>query len=671
MFSFARGRATIRLHRLLTYETRMTTLNLQAKQDFLEKEASIRDPIKGIAELVWNALDADAAEVYVELVKNELGGITSIRVIDDGDGISQERAYQDFQNLGASHKRRAVKTRRHERAVHGKEGRGRLKFFSIARQAKWQTVAEVDGKRQALTLTIQANNLENCELSDPTETEESTGTMVELSPLKETFDSLASTDAFRQFSTVFAPYVLQYPDVRIVYNGFEVDPRITIHKMHDIPQRPIICPNRTIDDLRLKVIEWNTPTESRQIFFGGENGIVLGSQAAYVAAPNFMFSAYAYSAFFRELADANLLDLEGINDPDFLHIVDHIRGDLREYFRERQADLSKGLIQELKDQGAYPYEGEPGDEIEKRERQVFDIATYAVSSHSREFAKADSSLKRMTLTFLKEAVKHNPDALSTILRAVVNLPKVQQTEFSELLQRTELGNIISSSSLIADRVVILSTLRSMAFEPKYRQTVKERGQLDALVRDNTWLFGEQFHFTLPEAGLTRVMERVAFDLTGEKKRRSAVTKPDGKRGRIDQFLGRVVPGPDQNKREYLIIELKRPGLTIGRKELDQVEDYMNTIRRQPDFLHADTRWHFYLVTSEYDQAVEGRITQTGRSRGIAQVGDQYTLWVKSWGEVLRESEARHQFIQDKLKIEVSDTDIETRIRALTQAIIKA
>lgn len=649
----------------------MTTLSLQAKQDFLETEASTRDPIKGVAEFVWNALDADATDVRVELVKNDLGGITAIRIVDNGHGIPRDRADHDFGNLGDSHKRGAHKTRTHERAVHGKEGRGRLKFFSLARQARWKTISETDGKRLALTLTIRASNLEICDLSDSIETDEEVGTSVELSPLKDTFDQLGSTDTFRQFSTIFAPYILQYPDVHVFYNDFEVDPRVTIHKMHDIPQSALVCPTRTINDLRLKVIEWNTSTESRQIFFGGDNGIVLGSQAAYVTAPNFVYSAYAYSGFFRELADASLLDLEGINDPDFLHVLEHIRSDLKDYFRKRQADLSKGLIQELKDQGAYPYEGEPGDEIERRERQVFDIATYAVSSHSREFAKADSTLKRMTLTLLKEAVKHNPDALSTILRAVVNLPKGQQTEFSELLHRTELGNIISSSSLIADRMVILSTLRSMVFEPQYRQTVKERGQLDALVRDNTWLFGEQFHFTMAEAGLSRIMQRVAEDQTGKKTKRKAVTKLDGKKGRLDQFLGRVVPGPDQGKREYLVIELKRPGLTVTRRELDQVEDYMNAMLSQPDFLHTETRWHFFLITSEYDKAVEARITQANRQRGIAQTGDNYTLWVKTWAEVLRESEARHQFIQDKLKVEVSDEEIDARITALTQSVTKS
>lgn len=648
----------------------MTTLSLQAKQDFLEKEAATRDPIKGIAELVWNALDADATDVRVEFQTNELGGITAIHVIDNGTGISKSHADRDFSKLGESHKVKSPRTPLHERAVHGKEGRGRLKFFSIASRAVWKTIYSHDNDRFELKLEINANSLERCEVSDPVPTSGEPGTIVQLSPLKETFDRLMSSDAYREFSTVFAPYAVEYPNVKIAFNGFDVDPSITINRTYEIPQTTLVCPTRTIDDLRLKVIEWNAAPDSRQIFFGGDHGVVLGSQAAYVTAPNFPFTAYAYSAFFRELADTNLLELEGLNDPDFLFVLEHIRNELKDYFRKRQADLSKGLIQDLKDQGAYPYDGEPATEVEKRERQVFDIATYAVSSYSRDFAKAESGLKLITLTFLKEAVKHNPDAISTILRAVIGLPKTQQTEFSKLLQRTELSNIISSSSMIADRVAVISMLRQMVFEPKYKSSVKEKGQLDAIVRDNTWLFGEQFHLTLHEPGLTRIMNRVSSE-QGSKKRHHKVTKPDGKVGRADQFLGRVIPGPEQTEREYLLIELKRPSLRVGRKELDQVEDYMNALRGQPDFAHTHTKWHFYLITSEYDEAVDARIKQADRARGIAQLGDNYTIWVKTWGEILRECEARHQYIQDKLKVDVNDAEIEDRIQALTQAVVKS
>jgi DNA mismatch repair ATPase MutL len=46
----------------------MAILELKAQHDALQKIATMRDPVKALAEFVWNALDADATEVSVELV---------------------------------------------------------------------------------------------------------------------------------------------------------------------------------------------------------------------------------------------------------------------------------------------------------------------------------------------------------------------------------------------------------------------------------------------------------------------------------------------------------------------------------------------------------------------------------------------------------------------------
>jgi hypothetical protein len=102
-----------------------------------------------------------------------------------------------------------------------------------------------------------------------------------------------------------------------------------------------------VRDLSLKVIEWNTSVENRKIYLGGESGISLGSQAAFVPAPGFDYTAYAYSAFFQEIADANLLELEGLSDPDFMHVLEFIREQLAAYFRQRLVERSLGLIDEL------------------------------------------------------------------------------------------------------------------------------------------------------------------------------------------------------------------------------------------------------------------------------------------------------------------------------------
>ncbi len=53
-------------------------------------------PIQALTELVWNALDADAFDVKVDVIQNPLGGIDAIRVTDDGLGINALQFRCDF-----------------------------------------------------------------------------------------------------------------------------------------------------------------------------------------------------------------------------------------------------------------------------------------------------------------------------------------------------------------------------------------------------------------------------------------------------------------------------------------------------------------------------------------------------------------------------------------------
>lgn len=651
----------------------MTVLTLKAKHDHLQKVASTRDLVKAISEFVWNALDADAKRTSVEFSRNALGGLESIIIRDNGTGISKDRAEHDFESVGESWKLTKARTPVLSRAIHGKEGQGRLRFFSLARRAHWDTVYEQNKKRFKLSIDIDGDHLDTSNVSDPTpgDAKAETGTIVELAPLKETFDWLTGDEARSEFDSIFAPYILQYPDAEIIYDGKPVDPERTIERSHEFPKQTIICPGRVLKDLTVRVIEWKPRVTARKIYFGGESGVVLGSLAANVTAPGFEFSAYAYSPFFNEIAKANLLEFDGLTDPDFARVLEYVRDQLTDYFRFRQAEKSGELIQDLKAAGVYPYEGEPKNEVERHERQVFDITTHAVASYSRDFRKADNPLKKITLGLLREAVSNNPESVSRILKAVFNLPKVRQDEFSELLEKTELGNIISAANLVASRIVALQVLKEIVFEPKHRRSIKERGELDVLVRENTWLFGEGFHFTMAETGLTKIMNRVSAELALKRARGTKGRKPDGKIGRIDSFMGRLVPHGNENHREFLLIELKRPSLTIGRKELDQLEDYVNSILAQPDFVNTSTSWNFYLVTSEYDDVVKERITQENRAAGLFIDKPNHKVWVKSWAELIRDAESRLKFVQDKLQIEVSASDIEKRIAELKASVLRS
>ena len=60
-------------------------INVEVEKDFINRTLTGR-PVQALTELVWNAFDADAENVYVKLNHNELG-LESVEVIDDGTGV--------------------------------------------------------------------------------------------------------------------------------------------------------------------------------------------------------------------------------------------------------------------------------------------------------------------------------------------------------------------------------------------------------------------------------------------------------------------------------------------------------------------------------------------------------------------------------------------------------
>ena len=54
--------------------------------------AGVRDPLRAVAELIWNGIDAEAATVSVKLSYNEMDGVETVTVVDDGHGMNSQDA---------------------------------------------------------------------------------------------------------------------------------------------------------------------------------------------------------------------------------------------------------------------------------------------------------------------------------------------------------------------------------------------------------------------------------------------------------------------------------------------------------------------------------------------------------------------------------------------------
>lgn len=64
---------------------------IEVQPDFVERQGHAQ-PIPALAEIIWNALDADATAVDIEFEDDGLGGMSKIVVSDNGHGIARSEA---------------------------------------------------------------------------------------------------------------------------------------------------------------------------------------------------------------------------------------------------------------------------------------------------------------------------------------------------------------------------------------------------------------------------------------------------------------------------------------------------------------------------------------------------------------------------------------------------
>jgi hypothetical protein len=190
-----------------------------------------------------------------------------------------------------------------------------------------------------------------------------------------------------------------------------------------------------------------------------------------------------------------------------------------------------------------------------------------------DFEKSNAKQKRVMFRLLKQAIEENSSALQTILAEVLDLPKDKQDELAELLRQTSLSAIISAAKIVADRLEFLTGLEHLLFDPVSKKQLLERRQLHRLLAPNAWLFGEEFNLTADDESLNTVLERHLAILGHPAEDDGPVVRDDGRQGIVDLMLSRVVPWLDVQKREHLVVELKRPKQPVDGKVLQQIKDY--------------------------------------------------------------------------------------------------
>lgn len=640
----------------------MKTVTVKVNSDHLRTLSTAKKPILSVAELIWNSLDADTLNVTIELIDNALGALERIKVSDDGHGLNYEDAIVDFGNLGGSWKRTHGRSKNCGRLLHGRLGKGRFRAFGLGHRVTWITRFLQNGKTKEYSIVGKAEDPTHFVLSDPIDSNIDPGTEVLIENIQKNFTSLRGDNAIHEIALHFALYLRQYPDVSIKYDGHEITTKHLESRISDFHIKGTLKQDGTPIEASLTIIEWKQQAD-RSLYLCDSGGFTLLEIPIGIHARGFDFTAYLKSDYFRELHEEGLLELEELQ-PQIKQLIDSSKNLLRDHFRKRAADEALSLVRTWKEEQIYPYKGDPRNLIEEAERQVFDVCALNIHSYLPEFEHADHKSRNLAFKLLKNALETNPSAIQTILTEVLGLPKKKQEEFANLLRQTSLTAIISASKIVTDRLTFIRGLELLLFDPDSKKQLLERRQLHRILAENSWVFGEEFHLTLDDESITELLKKHRNSLGEDIDIVDEVRGEDGSKLIVDLLLGRRIPTARTEDREHLIVELKRPNFKLNDDSLTQIKKYAFAIAEDERFIGIDTKWTFWLISNDMNSSVYRQANQRHLPPGCIHddAEKNIKIWVKTWGQVLAESQSRLHFFQEQLQYRAKREDALSYLR---------
>jgi hypothetical protein len=623
--------------------------------------------VPAIAELVSNAYDAMAKNVWITIpLDRSLTEADNIVVRDDGHGMSVDGANNLYLTVGLNRRATGDTTQRFNglppRKVQGRKGIGKLAGFGVASRIGVRAVASHVISHFALDFEDITENQRfvakqgyppEVMPDDGSRAKEKHGTTITLTEL--TITRAVSTEQFRRG---LARRLLVLDDnFKVFVNGRQIT-RQEIPLQFRFPEKKGSWATEDLGEGRK--FTWWAGFSKGTIPEEEQRGFVVYVRGKLAQTPW-------------------LFDLSG--GVHGQHGMQYLTGEVRADFLDEKVDLiatDRGTVRwedplaaPLKDWGQQKIKELLGRWIQRRREEKFkspriiELLAQAEKLPQRERKIFQSVVDKIVSIpqldkddegkdIADELVEFVYNALTnrSFMDAIRKLNAASATDlaqFSEILSEWDILEAINTAHLVKGRVEIIRKFSQMI-----KDKVPEKPDMQDYVRSHPWLIDPKWTTLVHEQQLDKMLtERFKIKPTGL----------DAGNRRLDFFcLG------DRYQTAY-VVEAKRPNALVGKKEFDQLRDYVVYLReRLQDEADSENR---RLVVKGL--LIADRIKPN--DRGHANIYSPAVFEIRNWKNLLTTTETLHEdFLKvtklrapaDDPRMRDLDTDLPRRSKSKTK-----
>ncbi len=572
----------------------------QITDDGIKKHFKNMEPYKAIFELVWNGFDARASNVNIRLLKNALGTVESVSICDDGDGIDLLNLDNSFQKFNESNKK-------NDDDLHGAHGRGRLAFHKLANEAVWFTKY----KNENAKIRISADTISKYE-GELISTENQigfinnlkSGTCVVLSSLYPKFKFPSDESLLDSLKKEFSWLLIVNPHRKLLLNGVEV---------------PILensCFEKEVQieniNFKIKAIRWHeklSHDKSCNYLLDSNQKIIFKELSKANNKIDFFTSCYALSEW-NDTYNKDELEMDSKFEQQqktLRKINSEMSSFLKEIYEDYLREYVDAKIESYDEKGYFPsYLGYEHSYALWRKKNTKDAVRSIYLADPKVFANLNTKPLKIIIRMLdKLLVSKENDAIFDVLDDVLDLSDTQVNLLAKQLKSTTLENIISTIEILQKRELAVAKLKELM--DKHYESVLETPDLQKIIEANTWLFGSQYELLgAEEDTFTKIAQKLRKEIKGVNEIGLDDLDSDdhtevviqGLNRQVDLFLARKKYTFDAlGKPIYkcIIVEIKKPSISLNKKHLQQLNDYAEIIAKYPGFNSGKLVFELILI----------------------------------------------------------------------------
>jgi len=355
------------------------------------------------------------------------------------------------------------------------------------------------------------------------------------------------------------------------------------------------------------------------------------------------------------------IDLDGL-DENVRHYKEFVKNHLNEFFKIKNKEFDN-FTDKLKKDAFYPYKEKTSSQSKVL---LFDKLAYLVED-KYNILNEQNRLREIIYPLIDRTISNGE--LDNILHGILKLNNKMITKFSNLLEITEMENIIEFSDKVARKLVELDFLEKLVYS-EISKNVKERKELHKFLEKMLWIFGEEYSEStrlLSDKNLEKNLNELRNSLFQYKASKADNNIIDIKDKNVksitDLFMysERIL---DYKKREVLIVELKAPKVKISPKELGQVMKYAREIEKI-GFFPDQINYKILLISSEING--DAKFDIEGRQKDqdnpyfyFKNESNNIEVWVMKWSDLLENVKRKLKYMANIL--ETKDVDVQEKAK---------